>query len=125
MIYYVIITENIYSKILYSLITILITNLMCVTLNQYSDTVSNTIKRKIYCDLSMQLTNEIVYYITNCIRMTFILRITCLLLAPLFCLSYTDVYIKNYLSIAGTPLLFITDLYLYTMCKHRNMAIES
>jgi hypothetical protein len=33
---------------------------MRVTSNQYSDAVSNMVKRKIYSDLSMQLTNEIV-----------------------------------------------------------------
>jgi hypothetical protein len=35
---------------------------MCVISNKYSDAVSNMVKFKIYSDLSMQLTNEIVCY---------------------------------------------------------------
>jgi hypothetical protein len=42
-------------------------NLMCVTSNQYSDAVSNMVKRQIYSDLKMELTNEIACYINNCI----------------------------------------------------------
>ena len=48
-----------------------ITNLMCVTSNQYSDAVSNMAKRKIYSDLHLQLTNEIACYMANCIRKTY------------------------------------------------------
>jgi hypothetical protein len=51
MIYYVIITKNINSKILFSLNNNLIAYLMCVTSNQYSYTVSNMVKRNIYSDL--------------------------------------------------------------------------
>ena len=40
MIYYVILTENINSKILFSLNNNLSNNLMCVTSNQYSDMVN-------------------------------------------------------------------------------------
>jgi hypothetical protein len=47
---------------------------MCVTSNQYSDAVSNMVKRKIYSDLSMQLTNEIACYIGHCIRIMIILN---------------------------------------------------
>jgi hypothetical protein len=43
---------------LLSLKKFLITNLMYVTSNQYSDAVLNVAKRKIYSDLSLQLTNE-------------------------------------------------------------------
>ena len=46
---------------------------MRVTSNQYSDAVSNMVKRKMYSDLSMQLTNEIVCYIAHCIRIMIIL----------------------------------------------------
>jgi hypothetical protein len=46
---------------------------MRVTSNQYSDAVSNMAKRKIYSDLSLQLTNEIAFYIAHCIRIMIIL----------------------------------------------------
>jgi hypothetical protein len=46
---------------------------MRVTSNQYSDAVSNMVKRKIYSDLSMELTNEMVCYIAHCIRIMIIL----------------------------------------------------
>ena len=46
---------------------------MCVTSNQYSDAVLNIVKRKIYSDLSMQITNEIACCISHCIRITIIL----------------------------------------------------
>ena len=46
---------------------------MRVTSNQYSDAVSNMVKRKIYSDLSMQLTNAIVCYIAHCFRIMIIL----------------------------------------------------
>ena len=40
---------------------------MCVTSNQYSDAVSNMVKRQIYSDLKMELANEIACYINNCV----------------------------------------------------------
>jgi hypothetical protein len=39
---------------------------MCLTSNQFSDAASNMVKRKIYSDVSMQLTNEIACYIAHC-----------------------------------------------------------
>ena len=50
MLYYVIIIEHIDSNILFILDYILIRNLMRVTTNEYFDTVSNKVKRKIYSD---------------------------------------------------------------------------
>ena len=46
---------------------------MCLTSNQFSDAASNMVKRKMYSDLSMQLTNEIAFYIAHCIRIMIIL----------------------------------------------------